>query len=469
MGLAGSKAKLKLIDIQTTPERRIARPRTEPGLGSGLAKSAADTIPAPGGLSVTSGSEIGALLMEARHRSGQDLADVSRHLRIRHQYLRAIENGEFKTLPGLTYAIGYVRTYAQYLELDVERSVALFKSETQELESRHELVFPSPAPEGKVPGGAVMFVAVVLAVGAYAGWYYLNTSGRTVADYVPRIPESLQSWLGQGGSGDTGTDGFTSTAVASTTVRSTAVPSITVPTITAASITGRKAAVPLAGVAPVSTSKTNPVAEDEAARVAAADPFAVKLPKTVDSVPAAAATVTAVKSDRSGSPTSQVIGSAAAPKSVTVVSATARPVTRPAATTVAATSTAAGATPKIIETVKALAIPAAPKMDSIGITQAQAATVTDQIASTTARIVIRASADSWVQIRAADSTTVMTRVMRAGDLYEVPDRKGLHLSTGNAGALAIWVDGQAIPKLGKMGHIARNIGLDPMHLKQRLN
>jgi hypothetical protein len=124
------------------------------------------------------GTEIGTLLRNAREQSEQDLTDIANLLRIRLAYLQAIEDGAFKMLPGMTYAIGYVRSYAQHLDLDVDHVIALFKSEAQELDSPRQLVFPSPAPEGKFPGGAIMFVAALLAVGTYAGWYQLSNSGR---------------------------------------------------------------------------------------------------------------------------------------------------------------------------------------------------------------------------------------------------------------------------------------------------
>jgi cytoskeleton protein RodZ len=85
------------------------------------------------------------------------------------------------------------------------------------------------------------------------------------------------------------------------------------------------------------------------------------------------------------------------------------------------------------------------------------------------RVIIHANSDSWVQVRAADSTTIITRVMRAGDSYRVPARDGLRLFTGNVGALTIEVDGEMLPKIGGLGQIARNVDLEPENLKLRVN
>jgi cytoskeleton protein RodZ len=80
------------------------------------------------------------------------------------------------------------------------------------------------------------------------------------------------------------------------------------------------------------------------------------------------------------------------------------------------------------------------------------------------RIVIRATADSWIQVRDTSGTVVFTRVMRAGDSYNVPNRGGLSLYTGSAGALEFMVDGKVAPSVGQPGTVRRDITLDPDRL-----
>ncbi len=64
------------------------------------------------------GADVGAFLRASRLRRGEELADVAAQLRIRLVYLEAIEDGRFDALPGNTYAVGFIRTYAEYLGLD---------------------------------------------------------------------------------------------------------------------------------------------------------------------------------------------------------------------------------------------------------------------------------------------------------------------------------------------------------------
>ena len=60
---------------------------------------------------------------------------------------------------------------------------------------------------------------------------------------------------------------------------------------------------------------------------------------------------------------------------------------------------------------------------------------------------------------------LITKLLKTGQTYTVPERSGLTLITGNAGALRILVDGIAVPKIGPIGAIRRNVILDPIKLK----
>ena len=72
---------------------------------------------------------VGQDLRAARIRRGDDLAAVSRALKIRKDHLDALESDRQEDLPGKTYAIGFVRSYARYLGLDVNVLVDRFKAE----------------------------------------------------------------------------------------------------------------------------------------------------------------------------------------------------------------------------------------------------------------------------------------------------------------------------------------------------
>ena len=81
-----------------------------------------------------------------------------------------------------------------------------------------------------------------------------------------------------------------------------------------------------------------------------------------------------------------------------------------------------------------------------------------------ARVVVTAVDDSWVQVMGPDNELLLTRILRAGDSYRVPDRPGLLMVTGNAGGLEVRVDDAVAPSLGPLGVVMRNIALDPDRL-----
>jgi transcriptional regulator with XRE-family HTH domain len=62
--------------------------------------------------------EIGSSLREARVRQGLDLEELEQRTKIRRKYLRALEEEQFEQLPGHTYIKGFLRTYADALDLD---------------------------------------------------------------------------------------------------------------------------------------------------------------------------------------------------------------------------------------------------------------------------------------------------------------------------------------------------------------
>jgi cytoskeleton protein RodZ len=73
---------------------------------------------------------------------------------------------------------------------------------------------------------------------------------------------------------------------------------------------------------------------------------------------------------------------------------------------------------------------------------------------------------SWIQVRVLSTNElILSRVLLKGHSYEVPGRMGLGLMTGNAGALDVSVDGDAVPSLGKLGQTRQKIVLNADRLR----
>jgi cytoskeletal protein RodZ len=432
------------------------------------------------------GESVADTLIRARQQVGQDLRSIADVLCIRYSYLDAIERGQYENLPGPTYAMGFVRTYAEYLGLDGDNVVDRFKNEVEGLDSQTKLHFPTPAPEGKMPGGAVFLVAALLFAGAYGVWFYLSNQGESLGDLVAPVPEQLQEMV----------DGATSTAenaapapaspapavAPSSPAPSASAPSASDPSASAESVAAQPATLPQA-TAPVTT---RPSASPEGTpAIAAASPPAGPAPAVEPRSNAAPAVASVVPQATSPQTAAQ---NASQPPVTTPSGVVLRTPNSPAAPSQSGSQTSLPPAPAESE---------APASEPMATQQAatppsgQPATGNDAYAIPTApdsntpatafllnheptvygeengdaRIVLKATQDAWVQVRDRQGNLLLTRVLRVGDSYMVPNQADLTLLTGNAGGLEVSVDGSALPALGPVGAVRRNIPLDPDALR----
>ncbi len=93
-------------------------------------------------------------------------------------------------------------------------------------------------------------------------------------------------------------------------------------------------------------------------------------------------------------------------------------------------------------------------------TNEMSATANERDPST--EMVLKATGNSWVEIEDLDGNVLMTRLMRPGETYVVPNINGLTFNTGNAGALSLSKGDTLIPKLGEIGEI---ITARPLNIK----
>lgn len=92
---------------------------------------------------------IGDLLRRERERQNLSIKDIEKATSIRALYIDAIEKGEYKTLPGEVYAKGFVRNYANYLELNANEIVNAFNEEMHPQEELQESAGSSSVEEAR--------------------------------------------------------------------------------------------------------------------------------------------------------------------------------------------------------------------------------------------------------------------------------------------------------------------------------
>lgn len=132
---------------------------------------------------------VGETLRSARLARKLELEDVSVSIHIRQSQLRAIEENDLSGLPGMTYAVGFVRSYANFLGLNGADIVHRFKAENGYAPVPAKLAFPEPIVESRVPDPMMIGVGAFLAVVILVVWtIYTNMHGGVESE-IPSTPE----------------------------------------------------------------------------------------------------------------------------------------------------------------------------------------------------------------------------------------------------------------------------------------
>jgi cytoskeleton protein RodZ len=359
--------------------------------------------------------EVPELLAALRKHAGLSLDQVAAVLRIRVVYLRAIEDGRFDDLPGPTYAVGFVRAYADHLGLDPANTVRRFKAERDGVSRMQELVFPVPTPDARVPGRSLIGLSVLLAMAAYGGWYYLSSQDRSVIELVEQVPANLQAVISPESS-----PAIQREAVNPVVAAMLGDESDTTATASPAGQAESRATEPVAGAMPSIFSMAEPVASTPEVTpplaVVAAEPIeTIMAVSGISPDEAAAATLT---------PPAPPVGGDVAVQDESLQSAA-----------IAASEESAAA-------------PAGPDARDYGATD------------NPGRIVLEATGKNWIQVVDRTNRAIFTRMLEAGDRYLVPDQPDLSLTTGKAGALIVTVDGKRLNALGALGAVRRGVPLD---------
>jgi cytoskeleton protein RodZ len=101
----------------------------------------------------------GQMLKEAREKKGISIAEVSLATKINSKILNAIEQGNLSKLPPKTFLRGFVHSYAQFLQLDVDQVMKSFHEEmgpTRPAAESPEASLAASAPTAERPSSSSM-------------------------------------------------------------------------------------------------------------------------------------------------------------------------------------------------------------------------------------------------------------------------------------------------------------------------
>jgi cytoskeletal protein RodZ len=131
----------------------------------------------------------GGRLRRARETQGLSRTDIAQRTRIPERHLAAIEGGDFAALPGRTYAVGFVRTYARAVGLPESPLIEELRAELGRTSAEPP---PPPAFEpgdpARVPGARLAWLAALAGLmAALGGGFYWSGYSFT----VPGLPSIL--------------------------------------------------------------------------------------------------------------------------------------------------------------------------------------------------------------------------------------------------------------------------------------
>lgn len=126
-------------------------------------------------------TRIGAMLKEMRQQKGLKLIDVSRKLCIRKCYLEAIEDSNYAEIPPFPYGNGFIRSYANFLGLNGENIIELYKEETASSKQKNMNIL-EPQPEATMPNIQHIIISLLAIALIYAGWFFYNQHNESSED-----------------------------------------------------------------------------------------------------------------------------------------------------------------------------------------------------------------------------------------------------------------------------------------------
>jgi cytoskeleton protein RodZ len=348
---------------------------------------------------------VGQDLRAARLRRGDEIAEVSRALKIRKGHLEALEEDRLEDLPGKTYAIGFVRSYARYLGLDSLAYVERFK---RDISGRAEEQSREPAPihqdEGRrLPNGWRVIAAAVVILLVWGTWRLLS-SGNESTQTVPPAP-----------------------------ALNTPKPVFVAPKPAMVTPSQATTSPPTANSAVAA-----PRAEATPAPPPAADGANKEQPEATPTPPPAADGANKEQPEATPTPAA----GAKTPETSTAAAGT-------------------SPTPPVAETSAAL-VPTGPAAGN------GTGTVYGT-SNQNPRVVLKAHGEARVTVRGPDGQIYINRDLKAGDSYLVPNNVGLTLATSNAGQLEVDLDGTALGRAGLPEQILGRVSLDPQSLADRFN
>ncbi len=131
-------------------------------------------------------ARLGDALRLQREAMGVTMQQAAEDTRIREKFLQAIESGDYQSLPGTVYTKGFLRNYAQYLNLEPEEMLAFYTGERGGSEPVRSFAPMKPLVKRSFIFTPTVLVPVVVLAGIvlFIGYVYYQFTNFAVAPHV---------------------------------------------------------------------------------------------------------------------------------------------------------------------------------------------------------------------------------------------------------------------------------------------
>lgn len=140
--------------------------------------------------STTEIKNVGKILRLAREEANIAISKVVEDLRIKQLYIESIESCSYETLPETPYAIGFIRSYANYLGFDGEEAIQLFKNESNKLPNKNpDVAIQDPLSENSLSKKYIIILGIIIIATCIIVWQRASNLNREAATVIPLADE----------------------------------------------------------------------------------------------------------------------------------------------------------------------------------------------------------------------------------------------------------------------------------------
>lgn len=119
--------------------------------------------------------DVGKTLALTRKEKKLTIPQIASKVHIRQKYLKDIEEGSFQNLPGHVYTLGFIRTYAHFLNLDANELVRRINAASQRPIYTCNYIPLSPLPDKEPNSRILVFAVILILLSGIVGYFFFKS------------------------------------------------------------------------------------------------------------------------------------------------------------------------------------------------------------------------------------------------------------------------------------------------------